>query len=105
MPTRVADLPADRAAGDTAVAVRFGPRITYRLGVVLWTVALSGALVCAWLDVFVPRATRPYQIMMAPVLIGAYAALTRRPSTLRLACLAALFIVPTLGFIIGYINR
>jgi hypothetical protein len=42
---------------------------------------------------------------MAPLLAVAYARLTRRPSTLRLACLAALFPVPVVGFVAGYVTR
>lgn len=105
LPTTVVDLPADRIAGDTTFAVRFGARFTYRLGVVSWAAALTGALVCAWLDLFVPRSTWPYQIAAAPMLIAAYATLTCRPSTFRLACLSALFAIPTVGFIIGHVHR
>jgi 4-hydroxybenzoate polyprenyltransferase len=104
LPTTVVDLPADRSVGDTTFAVRFGARFTYRLGTALWTVALGGALVCAWLDLFVPRSTLPYQVLMAPLLAVAYASLTRRPSTVRLACLAALFLVPVVGFLAGYLT-
>jgi 4-hydroxybenzoate polyprenyltransferase len=105
LPTTVVDLPADRSVGDTTFAVRFGPRFTYRLGIVLWTLALASALVCAWLDLFVPRSTVPYQVLMAPLLAVAYATLTRRPSTVRLALLSALFLVPVVGFLGGYLTR
>jgi 4-hydroxybenzoate polyprenyltransferase len=105
LPTTAVDLPADRAAGDTTFAVRFGARFTHRCGVAVWVTALAGGLVLAWLDVVVPRATLPYQLIAAPVLTVAYAALTRRPSILRLALLAVLFAAPTLGFVIAYIDR
>jgi 4-hydroxybenzoate polyprenyltransferase len=105
LPTTVVDLPAHRSVGDTTFAVRFGPRFTYRLGMALWTVALASAVVCAWLDLFVPRSTVPYQVLMAQFLAVAYARLTRRPSTVRLACLAMLFLVPVMGFLAGYLTR
>jgi 4-hydroxybenzoate polyprenyltransferase len=101
LPSTVTDWAADRAAGDTTFAVRYGRRRTYRLGVALWAAALATSVLCATLDTFVPRTTRPYQLALVPVLLAAYAWLTRRPSIPRLACLAALFGVPTLGFLLA----
>lgn len=101
LPTTVVDLPADRAAGVRTFAVRLGPQWTYRAGLALWVAALAGALVCAGLDVFVPRSSLPYQAAMAPVLTLGYARLTRQPSIFRLACLSVLFGIPTVGFILG----
>ena len=105
LPTTVTDLAADTGAGDTTFAVRFGRRFAYRLGLVLWAAALLISLACAWLDVVVPRATLVPQLLMAPVLFAAYAALTRRPSITRLAMISMLFAIPTVGFAVAYIGE
>jgi 4-hydroxybenzoate polyprenyltransferase len=105
VPTTVTDLAADTSAGDTTFAVRFGRRFAYRLGLVLWAAALLISLACAWLDVVVPRATLVPQLLMAPVLFAAYAALTRRPSITRLAMISMLFGIPTVGFAVAYIGE
>ena len=104
LPTTVTDLAADRGAGDTTFAVRFGPRLAHRLGIALWAAALAFSLVCASLDVLVPRSTRTAQLLMAPVLLVAYATLTRRPTITRLALVSLLFGVPTAGFALAYIG-
>jgi 4-hydroxybenzoate polyprenyltransferase len=104
LPTTVTDLAADTGAGDTTFAVRFGARFAHRLGIALWASALAFSLVCAWLDVLVPRSTLTAQLVMAPVLLAAYAILTRRPTITRLALLSMLFGVPTIGFALAYIG-
>ncbi|MEU4217930.1 prenyltransferase [Actinoplanes sp. NPDC026623] len=104
LPTTVTDVVADSGAGDTTFAVRFGPRLAHRLGVALWGSALAFSLCCAWLGVLVPRSTLTAQLVMAPVLLAAYAALTRRPTITRLAVLSVLFGVPTIGFALAYIG-
>jgi 4-hydroxybenzoate polyprenyltransferase len=104
VPTTVTDLAADAGAGDTTFAVRFGPRFAHRLGTALWASALAFSLCCAWLGVLVPRSTLTAQLLMAPVLLGAYAVLTRRPTITRLAVLSVLFGVPTIGFALAYIG-
>jgi 4-hydroxybenzoate polyprenyltransferase len=104
LPTTVTDLVADAAAHDTTFAVRFGPRLAHRLGIALWGSALVFSLCCAWLDVLVPRSTLPAQLLMAPVLMVAYATLTRRPTITRLAVLSVLFGVPTVGFALAYVG-
>jgi len=104
LPTTVADLAADADAGDTTFAVRFGPRFAYLLGIGLWGSALVFSLVCAWLDVLVPRSTLPAQLLMAPVLLAAYAILTRRPTIAKLALISVLFGVPTIGFALAYVG-
>ena len=104
VPTTVTDLAADSGAGDTTFAVRFGARFAYRIGVVLWGSALLFSLVCAALDVVVPRSTLGAQLVLAPVLLGAYAILTRRPTITRLALISVLFGVPTAGFALAYVG-
>jgi 4-hydroxybenzoate polyprenyltransferase len=105
LPTTVTDLPADLGAGDTTFAVRYGARFTYRLGIALWVGALAVSLVCALLGSVVPRSTWPFQLVMAPVLLAAYAALTRRPSITRLAWLSVLFGIPTAGFALATVAQ
>ena len=104
VPTTVTDLAADTGAGDTTFAVRFGARFAYRIGVVLWGSALVFSLVCAGLDVVVPRSTLGAQLVLAPVLLVAYAMLTRRPTITKLALISVLFGVPTAGFALAYVG-
>ncbi|MEV4345177.1 UbiA prenyltransferase family protein [Actinoplanes sp. NPDC049596] len=104
VPTTVTDLAADTAAGDTTFAVRFGALSAYRLGIGLWGLALALSLLCAALDLVVPRSTLAPQLVMAPVLLVAYAALTRRPTITRLAVVSLLFGIPTAGFALAYIG-
>jgi lycopene elongase/hydratase (dihydrobisanhydrobacterioruberin-forming) len=104
VPTTVTDLAADTGAGDTTFAVRFGPRFAHRLGVALWGAALAFSVVCAWLDVLVPRSTLVPQLLMTPVLLAGYAILTRRPTITRMAVLSVLFGIPTVGFALAYIG-
>ncbi|MER7281648.1 hypothetical protein ABT369_45140 [Dactylosporangium sp. NPDC000244] len=104
IPTTVTDLAADASAGYTTVAVRFGRGVVFAVGLALWAAALAFSLVCAALDALVPRATLVPQLLMAPVLAAAYAALTRRPSIFRMALLSLLFGVPTAGFALAYIG-
>jgi len=103
VPTTVTDLSADTGAGDTTFAVRYGPRLAHRIGIALWASALVVSLVCAALDVLVPRSTLTAQLLMAPVLLTAYGLLTRRPSITRLAVVSVLFGIPTVGFALAYI--
>jgi 4-hydroxybenzoate polyprenyltransferase len=104
VPTTVTDLAADSSAGDTTFAVRFGSRFAHRLGTGLWASALTLSLLCAWLDVLVPRSTLTPQLLMAPILVTAYAGLTRRPTITKLALLSVLFGIPTVGFALAYIG-
>lgn len=104
VPTTVTDLSADRGAGDTTFAVRFGPRTAYRLGVALWAAALAFCLLCAALDVLVPRSTLVPQLLTVPVLLAGYALLTRRPTITKMAAVSILFGIPTIGFALAYIG-
>ncbi|MFC7532003.1 UbiA prenyltransferase family protein [Actinoplanes sp. GCM10030250] len=103
VPTTVTDLAADRGAGDTTFAVRYGQRVAYRLGIGLWAGALALCVGFAWLDQVVPRSTFVPQLVTVPVLLAAYALLTRRPSIPRLAVLSFFFAVPTVGFALAYV--
>ena len=104
LPTTVTDLPADAGAGDTTFAVRFGAGAAYRLGLALWGAALIFSLVCAALDLLVPRATLVPQLVMAPVLFAGYAILTRRPTITKMAIVSVLFGIPTVGFALAYLG-
>ncbi|MFI5892929.1 UbiA prenyltransferase family protein [Actinoplanes sp. NPDC051513] len=104
VPTTVTDLPSDAKAGDTTIAVRFGAPVAYRLGLALWTAALACSLLCAALDVVIPRSTVVPQLVTIPVLIAAYAALTRRPTITRMAVVSVVFAIPTVGFALAYIG-
>jgi len=104
VPTTVTDLTADAGAGDTTFAVRFGAGFGYRLGLALWGAALAFSLLCAALDVLVPRSTAVPQLVMAPILLAAYAALTRHPTITKMAAVSVLFGIPTVGFAVAYIG-
>ena len=104
VPTTVTDLSADTGAGDTTFAVRYGARLAHRLGIALWAAALLISLICAGLDLLVPRSTLTGQLVMAPVLLAAYAVLTRHPTITRLAVVSVLFGVPTVGFALAYVQ-
>jgi lycopene elongase/hydratase (dihydrobisanhydrobacterioruberin-forming) len=101
VPTTVVDRPADLRAGYSTIAVRYGATGAYRLGVSLWSLALGLSLACASADVLIPASTLPAQLVLAPVLLGAYAGLTRAPSIPRLAVLALVFAVPSAGFVLS----
>jgi 4-hydroxybenzoate polyprenyltransferase len=104
VPTTVTDLTADTKAGDTTFAVRFGAGSAYRLGLALWGAALAFSLLCAALDVMVPRSTLIPQLVMVPVLLAAYAVLTRHPTITRMAAVSAVFAIPTVGFVVAYLR-
>jgi 4-hydroxybenzoate polyprenyltransferase len=104
VPTTVTDLSADAGAADLTFAVRFGARFAYWIGLGFWVSALVFALLCTAFDVLVPRSTLVPQLVMAPVLAGAYAALTVRPTITKLAVVSVLFGIPTLGFAMAYIG-
>jgi len=103
-PTTVADLVPDTGAGDTTFAVRFGRRRAYLTGIGLWAGGLAVSLMCAYADAVVPRSTFVPQLWTVPVLVVAYALLTRRPTLLSLAALSVLFGIPTVGFALAYIG-
>ncbi|GAA0459079.1 hypothetical protein Ade02nite_13000 [Paractinoplanes deccanensis] len=104
VPTTVTDLAADTQAGDTTFAVRFGATFAHRLGIGLWGAALAVSLACAAFGLVVPRSTLTAQLVMAPILLVAYAALTRRPTIAKLAVVSVLFGIPTAGFALAYIS-
>nr|WP_221379550.1 UbiA family prenyltransferase [Actinoplanes polyasparticus] len=104
VPTTVTDLPADEGAGDNTFAVRFGARAAYVTGLTLWAAALVLCVACAAADVVVPRSTLTGQLVTIPVLLTAYAILTRRPSIPRLAVLSLFFAIPTVGYALAIVG-
>jgi 4-hydroxybenzoate polyprenyltransferase len=99
LPTTVMDVDADRVAGDATAAVRWEPRLCYRLGVALWAAAIAVWLICCHLDVLVPRQTWWVQTVLAPVLLVAYAVLARQPSIFRMAAVSVAFALPAADFL------
>ncbi|WP_250004261.1 UbiA family prenyltransferase [Actinoplanes sp. M2I2] len=104
VPTTVTDLPADEGAGDRTFAVRFGARAAYVAGLTLWAAALVVSVACAAADVVVPRSTLTGQLVTIPVLLAAYAILTRRPTIPRLAVLSLFFAIPTAGYALAVVG-
>jgi 4-hydroxybenzoate polyprenyltransferase len=101
VPTTVTDMTADAAAHDTTVAVRFGARAAYRLGVALWGAALTVSVLCTVFRVVVPPSTLIPQLVTAPLLLAAYATLTRHPTIARMAAVSILFGIPLAGFAVA----
>jgi lycopene elongase/hydratase (dihydrobisanhydrobacterioruberin-forming) len=99
VPTTVMDRDADRLAGDTTAAVAWQPRACYRLGLALWAGAIAGWLLCCHFDILAAGETWWLQVAMAPVLLVAYAVLTRTPSIARMAAISAIFAVPAADFL------
>lgn len=98
VPTTVIDLAADRQAGDVTFAVRFGPRTTYRVALVMW-----GAGTVVWLIAcvqgLVPPEHVPFHAVCCAAQMALYAVLMRRPSIPRLAILFTAFGAPALAFL------
>ncbi|MEV4539865.1 UbiA family prenyltransferase [Asanoa sp. NPDC049518] len=104
LPTTVIDHAADRAAGYTTTAVRWSVPACYHAGLVSWVAANALWLACCHLDVFVERDSWLLQTVAAPLLVGVYAVVSRRPSIPRLAVVAAAFAVPAADFLLAYGN-
>jgi 4-hydroxybenzoate polyprenyltransferase len=95
LPTTVIDVAADRSAGDVTAAVRWRPAACYRAGLGLW---IAATLVWLLSYPFDPR----FQLAAAPLVIGSYAVLARRPSIPRMAVVAAVFAIPATEFMLAY---
>jgi 4-hydroxybenzoate polyprenyltransferase len=103
LPTTLADLEADRAAGYRTIAVRLGASSTYRLGFVAWIAAAGLSVVLAAVDQVIPRAMLPLEIVMVPVLVAAYRRLIGPTQTFRkVITLASLFLCPCAAFALTY---
>jgi lycopene elongase/hydratase (dihydrobisanhydrobacterioruberin-forming) len=97
LPTTVIDRIADRDAGDVTSGVRWSARDCFRAGVGLWTAATV-----LWL-IFYPYGLL-FQLAAAPLVIGAYVALVRRPSIARMAVVTAVFAIPAGEFLRAYVS-
>jgi chlorophyll synthase len=97
LPTTVIDRAADDAAGDVTSAVRWTPAACYHAGLGLWTGATALWLLSYPFD---PR----FQLAAAPVVVGVYAVLARRPSIARMAVVAAVFAIPAADFMLAYVS-
>ncbi|WBQ05626.1 UbiA family prenyltransferase [Kribbella sp. CA-293567] len=103
LPTTLADLEADRAAGYRTIAVRLGARATYRLGFAFWIAAAGLSVVLAGLDAVIPRSMLALEIVMVPVLIAAYRHFLKPGMTFRgVVIVASLFLLPCGTFALTY---
>jgi lycopene elongase/hydratase (dihydrobisanhydrobacterioruberin-forming) len=103
LPTTLADLDADRAAGYRTIAVRLGARTTYRLGFAFWIAAAGLSVVLAALDAVIPQSMLTLEIVMVPVLVAAYRRLIGPEMTFKgVVVLASLFLFPCGTFALTY---
>ncbi|GAA0960591.1 hypothetical protein GCM10009554_75880 [Kribbella koreensis] len=103
LPTTLADLEADRAAGYRTVAVRLGARATYRLGFAFWIAAAGLSVLLAALDAVIPRSMLALEIVMVPVLVAAYRRFIGPGMTFKgVVILASLFLLPCGTFALTY---
>ena len=103
LPTTLADLEADRAAGYQTVAVRFGPRTTYLIGYAAWIAAATLSVILAATNTIIPRTMLPLELVMVPVLIAAYRKLIGPHQSFKgIIILATLFLLPCTTFALTY---
>jgi 4-hydroxybenzoate polyprenyltransferase len=103
LPTTIADLDADRAAGFHTVAVRFGARTAYRIGYGAWIAAAALSVVLAATGTVIPRSMLALEVVMVPVLLAAYRRLIGPRQSFRgIIVLAALFLFPCGTFALTY---
>ncbi|TWD80465.1 chlorophyll synthase [Kribbella amoyensis] len=103
LPTTLADVTADRAAGYRTIAVRLGERATYRLGFAAWIAAAGLSVLLAALDHVIPRGMLVLEVVMVPVLVLAYHRLiTPRMTFGPVIVLAGLFLIPCGTFALTY---
>jgi chlorophyll synthase len=103
LPTTLVDHAADRARGYRTIAVRLGRRATYRLGFAAWIGAAGLSVGLALADRVIPRSMFGFEVIMVPLLIGAYHLLLARvPSFYRIAAVSGLFLIPSAVFVLTY---
>ncbi|RZU20437.1 chlorophyll synthase [Kribbella rubisoli] len=103
LPTTLADLEADRAAGYQTIAVRFGSRTTYRIGYAAWIAAAALSVVLAATGTIIPRSMLPLELVMVPVLVAAYRKLIGPGQSFKgIIILSALFLFPCATFALTY---
>ncbi|MQA77760.1 MAG: hypothetical protein GEV10_04660 [Streptosporangiales bacterium] len=102
VPTTLADRPADLASGYRTIAVRYGRRLTYRIGLAAWVAAASWSLVLT-VSGAIPRQVLPFQIVLVPGLVVAYHLVLRhRQSIARIAAVGGLFLAPAGAVMLSY---
>jgi 4-hydroxybenzoate polyprenyltransferase len=105
LPTTLADLAADRAAGYRTIAVRLGAGTTYRLGFAAWIAAAGLSVVLAAADLVIPRSMLVLEIVMVPVLIAAYRRYIGPGQTFKgVIVVAFLFLCPCAAFALTYVG-
>jgi chlorophyll synthase len=105
VPTTLADYQSDLAIGYRTIAVRLGPGLAYRLGLAAWTAAGLMSVALAATGTVIPRHMLPFEAATVPGLILAYHLLLRRQqSTLRIAAVSVLFLIPSAIFALTYTN-
>ena len=103
LPTTLADLEADRAAGRQTIAVRLGASTTYRLGFIAWIAAAGLSVLLAALGDVIPRSMLALEIVMVPVLVAAYRRFIGPGRPFRsVIILASLFLLPCATFALTY---
>jgi chlorophyll synthase len=103
LPTTLADLDADRAAGYHTIAVRYGAQTTYRLGYGAWIAAAALSVVLAGTDTIIPRSMLSLEVVMVPVLVVAYRKLIGPKQSFKgIIVLASLFLLPCATFALTY---
>ncbi|MFI5691348.1 UbiA prenyltransferase family protein [Kribbella sp. NPDC051586] len=103
LPTTLADLDADRAAGYHTIAVRFGARTTYLIGYAAWIAAAALSVILAATATIIPRSMLPLELVMVPVLVAAYRKLIGPGQSFKgIIVLSALFLLPCGTFALTY---
>ncbi|WP_410786683.1 UbiA prenyltransferase family protein [Kribbella sp. C-35] len=103
LPTTLADLEADRAAGYQTIAVRFGARTTYLIGYAAWIAAAALSVILAATNTIIPRSMLRLELVMVPVLVAAYRKLIGPHQSFKaIITLATLFLLPCTTFALTY---
>ncbi|MGA8117387.1 MAG: UbiA family prenyltransferase [Actinocatenispora sp.] len=103
LPTTLVDYRSDLASGYDTIAVRWGPRRTYLLGLALWSAAAVLSVLLAATDTVIPRRMLPFEAVMVPGLVLAYHLILRRIRAFRgIVLLSFLFLVPSGVFALVY---
>jgi chlorophyll synthase len=104
VPTTLADHDADLATGYRTVAVRLGPRVTYRIGLACWVAAGLLSVVLAATGTVIPRRMLPFEAVTVPGLVLGYHLILRRHRSIRrIAAVSFLFLVPSAIFAVTYV--
>jgi 4-hydroxybenzoate polyprenyltransferase len=72
LPTTVADYQSDLVAGFNTIAIRLGPRSTYRIGLAFWSFTGLGCVFLAAKGLVLPRQAIWVLIVSTPTLIAVY---------------------------------